>query len=173
MWASLTAVFVVTLVGIVDTVIWLAGNLVGFLQPILIPVAIALILAYLLDPLVTYLGKRGYGRTKAIGALFTIAFFALAAVLTWIVPSISMQSASVARELPAYTSRACEKVVDLIYRYNNTFGIPTTEDPKPLASEQPCQLVASLAHSYSDRGNAGSDFGPSRTRHLLLRLRRT
>ena len=78
MLASLTAVFVVTLVGIVGTVIWLAGNLVGFLQPILMPVAIALILAYLLDPLVTYLGARGYGRTKAIGALFTIAFFALA-----------------------------------------------------------------------------------------------
>ena len=130
MWASLTAVFVVTLVGIVGTVIWLAGNLVGFLQPILIPVAIALILAYLLDPLVTYLGARGYGRTKAIGALFTIAFFALAAVLTWIVPLISMQSANVAKELPAYTGRARDKVVDLIYRYNNTFGIPTTERSK-------------------------------------------
>ncbi|HEV8184667.1 MAG TPA: hypothetical protein VGP40_01840, partial [Chthoniobacterales bacterium] len=56
MWASLTAVFVVTLVGIVGTVIWLAGNLVGFLQPILMPVAIALILAYLLDPLVIFGG---------------------------------------------------------------------------------------------------------------------
>lgn len=46
------------------------------------PVAIAVNLAYLLEPLVPYQGERGYGRTEAIGALFTIAFFALAAVLT-------------------------------------------------------------------------------------------
>ncbi len=124
MWAALTAVFLVTLAGIVGSVIWLAGNLIAFLQPILIPVAIALILAYLLDPVVTYLAERGYGRTKAVGALFTIAFFALAAVLTWVVPSISIQSANVAKELPAYTSRARDKVVDLIYRYNQTFGAP-------------------------------------------------
>jgi len=45
-------------------------------------VAIAVNLAYLLEPLVPYQGERGYGRTEAIGALFTIAFFALAAVLT-------------------------------------------------------------------------------------------
>lgn len=124
MWASLTAVFLVALVGIVGSAVWLAGQLIGYLQPILIPVAIAVILAYLLDPLVTYWAERGYGRAKAIGALFTIAFLALAGVLTWVVPTISMQSASVARELPAYTSQARDKVVDLIYQYNHTFGAP-------------------------------------------------
>ncbi|MBA3273605.1 MAG: hypothetical protein H0T11_07010 [Chthoniobacterales bacterium] len=79
MWASLTAVFLVVLVGIVETAIWLAGNLIAFLQPILIPVAIALILAYLLDLLITHLADVGYSRTKAIAALFMIASLALAA----------------------------------------------------------------------------------------------
>ena len=37
-----------------------------------------------------------------------------------------MQSANVAKELPAYTSRARDKVVDLVYRYNNTFNTPAT-----------------------------------------------
>ncbi len=134
MWASLSAVFVVTLVGIVGSVVWLAGKLIGFLQPILIPVAIALILAYLLDPLITYLGERGYGRTKAIAALFAVAFLAFAAVLTWVVPLISMQSANVAKELPAYTSSARDKLVDLIYRYNHTFGAPATGRSKPAST---------------------------------------
>ncbi len=124
MWASLTALFLVVLVAIVAAVMWIAGNLIGFLQPILIPVAIAAILAYLLDPLVTHLSDRGYSRGKAIGALFTIAFLGLAAVLTWVVPTISMQSANVAKELPAYTNRARDTVVDLIYRYNHSFGVP-------------------------------------------------
>lgn len=38
-----------------------------------------------------------------------IASLALAAVLTWIVPMISIQSANVAKELPAYTTRAVIK----------------------------------------------------------------
>src|SRR5438046_4575483 len=53
MWAALTACFVVLLVIIVGAVIWAAANVISFLQPILIPVAIAVILTYLLDPLVT------------------------------------------------------------------------------------------------------------------------
>ncbi|MFN2507769.1 MAG: AI-2E family transporter [Chthoniobacterales bacterium] len=122
MWAALTALFIVLLILIVGSVVWLMSNLIGFLQPILIPVAIALILAYLLDPVVTHLSETRMSRTKAVVLLFAIAFLAISALLTWLVPTISMQSAAVTRELPAYTNRAREKVVDLIYRYNSTFG---------------------------------------------------
>ena len=74
MWAALTALFVVFLIVIVGSVVWLAANLISFLQPILIPVAIAAILAYLLDPLVTKLCRGGLGRTKAVVLLFAVAF---------------------------------------------------------------------------------------------------
>ena len=70
MWASLTAIFVVLLVTVVGTVVWVGANLIAFLQPILIPVAIAAIIAYLLDPVVTYLTRRGFGRTRAVLLLF-------------------------------------------------------------------------------------------------------
>lgn len=124
MWAALSAIFVVLLVGIVGTVIWLAGKVVGFLQPILIPIAIAAILAYLLDPLVTHLSLRRFTRTKAVVLIFAVAFLAIAALFTWLVPTISVQSANFARELPGYTVRARDQVVDLIYRYNQRFGLP-------------------------------------------------
>jgi len=45
---------------------------------VLIPVAIAAILAYLLDPVVTHLAARGFGRTKAVLTLFAIAFLGTA-----------------------------------------------------------------------------------------------
>ncbi len=70
MWASLTAVFIVVLFLIVGTIVYLGANLIAFLQPILIPVAISAILAYLLDPIVTRLTKRGFGRTKAVLTIF-------------------------------------------------------------------------------------------------------
>ena len=81
MWAALTALFVVFIVVVVVSVIWLASNVIGFLQPILIPVAIAAILAYLLDPVVSYLvGRTRLGRTKATLLLFAVAFLAIGAI---------------------------------------------------------------------------------------------
>jgi predicted PurR-regulated permease PerM len=127
MWASLTAIFIVVLFVIVGTAVYLGANLVAFLQPILIPVAIAAILAYLLDPVVTYLAGRGLGRTKAVLVLFLIAFLALGGLFAWIVPLISVQSASLARQLPAFTEHTRDHVVDLIYRYEHTFGLSSTK----------------------------------------------
>src|SRR5216117_3597543 len=123
MWAALTACFVVLLVIIVGAVIWASANVISFLQPILIPVAIAVILTYLLDPLVTKVSRGTLSRTKAVALLFAIAFFALGGLVAWLVPTISIQSASFAKEVPAYTERARDRIVDLIYRFDQTFGL--------------------------------------------------
>src|SRR5436189_3230058 len=123
MWAALTACFVVLLVIIVGAVIWAAANVISFLQPILIPVAIAGILTYLLDPIVTKMSKGSLSRTKAVALLFAIAFFALGGLLAWLVPMISIQGANFARQVPAYTERARDRIVDLIYRFDQTFGL--------------------------------------------------
>ncbi|MFL6540808.1 MAG: AI-2E family transporter [Chthoniobacterales bacterium] len=130
MWAAFSAVFLVLLVGIVGSSVWVAGRLLRFLQPILIPVAIAIILAYLLDPVVTHLSERRMSRAKAILLLFTIAGLAIVALIAWIVPTVSMQSTAFMRELPGYTIRARDEVVDLIYRYNHSFNSAPGEKPK-------------------------------------------
>jgi predicted PurR-regulated permease PerM len=123
MWAALTAFCVVLLVVIVGTVIWTGANILSFLQPILIPVAIAGILTYLLDPLVTKMSQGTLSRTKAVILLFAIAFFALGGLLGWLVPTISIQSANFAKQVPAYTEKARDRIVDLIYRFDQTFGV--------------------------------------------------
>ena len=124
MWTALTALFVVFIVAVAVGAVWVLANAIAFLQPILIPVAIAGILAYLLDPVINRITKEGMGRTRAILLLFLIAFLAITALLAWLVPIISMQTASAARELPQYTQKAREGIVDLIYRYDRTFGMP-------------------------------------------------
>jgi predicted PurR-regulated permease PerM len=122
MWAALTALFIVLLVVTVASVVWVFANLISFLQPILIPVAIAAILAYLLDPVVTRMCRGGLGRTGAVAILFAAVFVVLVLLGSWIVPMISTQSANFAKELPGYTQKARDRVVDLIVRYNRTFG---------------------------------------------------
>jgi len=124
MWAALSAFFTVFLIAIAGSVVWVAANVIAFLQPILIPVAIAAILAYLLDPLVTRMCRGGLGRTKAVLLVFAVAFFALGGLVAWLAPTISMQSANFAKELPGYTQKARDRVVDLIVRYDRAFGMP-------------------------------------------------
>jgi predicted PurR-regulated permease PerM len=122
MWAALTALFIVLLVVTAGSALWVSANLISFLQPILIPVAIAAILAYLLDPLVTKMCQGGLSRTKGVVLLFVFVFVGLIGLGTWLVPMISMQSASFAKELPGYTQSARDRIVDVIYRYNRSFG---------------------------------------------------
>ena len=122
MWAALTALFVVLLIVVAGAVIWVGASLISFLQPILIPVAIAAILAYLLDPLVTELCRRRMGRAWAITVIFTSVIIALAGLIWWVVPTISMQSANFAREFPSYTQKARDRIVDLIVQYNRVVG---------------------------------------------------
>src|SRR6267378_1257298 len=159
MWAALTALFVVLLIVIAGAVVYVGTNLISFLQPILIPVAIAVILAYLLDPLVTALCRRGMGRGWAIIVIFASVIVALVGLVAWVAPSISLQSANFARELPSYTQKARDRIVDLIVQYNRVvsgttrgkaassglvnflLGTPPPHAPSPTpAAPSPAQL---------------------------------
>ena len=130
MWAALTAVFIVVLITIACSVVWIVANAVSFIQPILIPVAIAVILAYLLDPLVTKMCEKGLGRTKAVFALFAFAFLSIGVLVAWLAPVVSMQATNVGRELPQYTQKARDTIVDLIFKYDHAFGGPSTKRDK-------------------------------------------
>ena len=121
-WAAISALAISFLIFVFIAVVWIMANVISFLQPILIPVAIAAILAYLLDPVVTRMAAGGLGRTKSIILLFAIAGLALAVVGTWLVPAIGMQSNNFVKELPQYTVKARDQVVEWIYRYEQTFG---------------------------------------------------
>jgi predicted PurR-regulated permease PerM len=130
MWAALTAIFVVVLITIGCSVVWILANVVGFIQPILIPVAIAVILAYLLDPVVTKMCESGLGRTKAVFTLFAIAFLSIGVLVAWLAPVVSTQATNVGRELPQYTQKARDTIVDLIFKYDHAFGGPSTKRDK-------------------------------------------
>src|SRR4051812_49235047 len=130
MWAALTAIFIVVLITIGCSVVWIVANVVSFIQPILIPVAIAVILAYLLDPLVTKMCEKGLGRTKAVVALFAFAFLSIGVLVAWLAPVVSMQATNVGRELPQYTQKARDTIVDLIFKYDHAFSSPSAKREK-------------------------------------------
>ncbi len=152
MWAALSALFVVLLITIAGAFVWAGANVISFLQPILIPVAIAAILAYLLDPVVTKMVHRGMKRTWAIVVLFLVVFSVLAALAWWLIPTISVQSANFAKEFPAYTQTARDRVADFIVRYERAFT------PVGSASKSKTQSLTSNIVSFF--------LGPAPTPHV-------
>src|SRR3989440_11044134 len=92
MWAALTAIFIVILITIGCSVVWLVATGVSFIQPLLIPVAIAVILAYLLDSVVTKMCQKGLARTNAVFALFATAFLSIGALVAWLARVVSMHA---------------------------------------------------------------------------------
>ena len=129
-WAAISALAISFLIFVFIAVVWTMANVISFLQPILIPVAIAAILAYLLDPLVTRMAAGGLGRTKSIILLFAIAGVALVAIGTWLVPAVGGQSNNFVKELPQYTVKARDQIAEWIYRYEQTFGTTSKNQEK-------------------------------------------
>ncbi len=71
--------------------ILLVGRVLGFLQPVLLPLAVAGIMAYLLDPLVSWCQRRGMSRVRAVMAVFASALVATALALMLIIPMVTAQ----------------------------------------------------------------------------------
>jgi predicted PurR-regulated permease PerM len=78
-------------------------------QDVLMPVAFAGLLAFLLSPLVVRLTRWGLPKTLAIIATVSVAFAVLGAI-AWLVTS---QAISLARELPNYEENLHQKIVAL------------------------------------------------------------
>ncbi len=98
--------------------------LVYYQSDIFLPVAIALILAYLFNPLVTMVEKRGIGRALAIALVFTLVLVLLAGLATFFVVSIRGELQSVGINLPEYANRLYDYIPRNVKVW---FGIETPE----------------------------------------------
>ena len=92
LWFALTALAVAVIFGVIAALVWGLGKVLGLLAPVLWPLAVAGVLAYLLDPVVDWIEKRGVPRTRAILLVFFIAAGLLLAVLASIVPRVVVES---------------------------------------------------------------------------------
>jgi predicted PurR-regulated permease PerM len=78
------------------------GLLVWLLAPVLMPFAVAAMLAYLGDPLANRLERFGLGRTLAVSIVFVVLILAIAAALLLLVPLIVRQIENLVDNFPRY-----------------------------------------------------------------------
>jgi predicted PurR-regulated permease PerM len=79
-----------------------AGLLIWALTPVLTPFAAAALLAWMGDPVVDRLQKRGFSRNKAVALVFTLMVLALVVLVLILVPVINEQIEVLARSVPVW-----------------------------------------------------------------------
>ncbi|MEO6847771.1 MAG: AI-2E family transporter [Chthoniobacterales bacterium] len=104
-WAAITALAMVALVGVVILIGWGAVKAIGILKPLIVPIAIAGIMAYLLEPVVQFLCRRKIHRIWSVLMVFCALVAVIALILVWVVPAGYRQIHQFTQQLPEYSIR--------------------------------------------------------------------
>ncbi len=113
-WMSATALSIALLVAILCAFVWGLGQVLHVLSPVLWPLAIAGILAYLLDPVVDYFEHRKVSRRRAIILVFAICAVTLVTLFSLVVPRLIRETEKLISDLPAYSKAMQEDVTKWI-----------------------------------------------------------
>jgi predicted PurR-regulated permease PerM len=155
MWMALTGLSLALLLALVGGLIWGLGQVLRVLSPVLWPLAIAGVLAYLLDPLVDFFERKRVPRTRAIIVVFIIALGIMGALLGSVVPQIVNETRDLANRLPQYASQLQERTEkfiahppDVFRKFLNTYSRQTgqpaaTAAPPTTTTNQPGSATAS------------------------------
>jgi predicted PurR-regulated permease PerM len=139
LWTAVTALSLTVIGALAIGFIYLGTQILGFLQPILVPFAVAAVLAYLLEPGVAWLERRGLKRQPSVLLAFVVFSLALAGLGWWILPKIADQTANLAKKVPGYTVKARTAVLDFAAKVETDYGITliphTSTDPAPVITE--------------------------------------
>jgi predicted PurR-regulated permease PerM len=137
-WLALTGLAIATLVSLIVTLVWGLGQVIQMLSPVLWPLAVAGVLAYLLDPVVDWMEKKGVPRTRAIVGVFVIALLLITAVFGSVIPQIVLQTRDLTSRVPDYTARLEEKIQkwienppELVQKFLSSKGDRLQSPPPP------------------------------------------
>lgn len=110
-WSALTGLAVATLVALVAGLVWALGRVLDVLAPVLWPLALAGVIAYLLDPVVDFLERRRVPRGRAILCVFALALVLVAGVVGSVLPRIITETRELVQRVPVYAARV-EQTMD-------------------------------------------------------------
>lgn len=174
LWTAVAALSVTITIAIVIGFIYLGTQIIAFLQPILIPFAVAGVLAYLLEPVVAQLVRWGLSRQRSVLLVFIVVSAIFVGVLLLIVPTAVTQGAEFAKEVPGYAEKAKDRVSALVNewhaRIKRDYNIElldflgTKKDETVAGPPVPAQLPASStvpggpAESKDSTATAEKDF---------------
>ena len=111
------------------------------LQSVLLPVLLALLLAYLLDPLVALLERFGLRRTRAIALIYLLGLAAFVLFLLFVIPWFAGQASALAARLGDLVDRLPELGVRAVAWVEARLGVD-------LGLRQEAQLLSEQAKTW-------------------------
>jgi len=172
LWTAITAISFTAMGALLVGLIYLTTRVISFLQPILIPFAVAGVLAYLLEPVVSQLVAWRFRRQYAVMTVFVTFTAMIVGVILLIVPALEKQTGEFAVTLfgtraqagapaqPGYLQKASQSVQTYLRTRNEQlkskygvdlmhWGLPasdatntTPETPAALPGATPSDVVA-------------------------------
>jgi predicted PurR-regulated permease PerM len=123
LWTAITALSITAVGALAVWLIYLVTQVLAFLQPILVPFAVAGVLAYLLEPAVQWMEKGGLSRSRAVLLVFAVFVIGIGSLTWWIVPRLWTQAANLTSKVPVYSMKARDALLKASIQIETKYGI--------------------------------------------------
>ncbi|MDX1951800.1 MAG: AI-2E family transporter [Verrucomicrobiota bacterium] len=110
LWLSLTTLGVAVLLCLLGILFWGLGWLAQRLSSVLLPLAIAGILAYLLDPVVDFLERKRIPRARAIFLVFFLGIMIVLITASTVLPRLIVETQDLVERIPQLSDTAQKKI---------------------------------------------------------------
>ena len=148
LWSAITAVSIVVIGAIAVGAVMLSGTILSYLQVVLVPLAVAGIIAYLLDPVINWLEKRGLSHNIAmLGVYVGFLVFIIVLAIAVFVPSFG-QAKEAYGNWDTYQEKASEQVakglISIQGRFDNGVAKEYSERGVKWISEEGPTIAADI-----------------------------
>jgi predicted PurR-regulated permease PerM len=139
-WTALSGLAIAVLAGLIVLLVWGLGRVLDILSPVLWPLAVAGVVAYLLDPVIDYIERKGFPRPRAIVCVFAVAIIIVGGVAASVIPPIVSQTREFAQRIPTIQTKVTQFIDEWINNPNGFYeklkGTPakTPTPPAPVVT---------------------------------------
>jgi predicted PurR-regulated permease PerM len=99
-WSSMTALAIAVMCVLAGLALWGLGLVLDKLSMVLVPVLAALILAYILDPVVEFFERRKFSRMTSVLMVFVFAVIIMVSALASVIPGVLNESRRLQQNIP-------------------------------------------------------------------------
>jgi predicted PurR-regulated permease PerM len=152
LWFALSGLAIAVIIALLVTLVWGLQQVLNVLSPVIWPLAVAGVLACLLDPVVDFLVNKKVPRARAIAVVFVLAVVIVVGLAASIVPQLVVQAQDLATKSSQLTTQLPAKAAKL------------AEDPPKWLPKPAVDLLNSLSQMTAATGtNAvpAGDPGPT------------
>jgi predicted PurR-regulated permease PerM len=170
-WAATTGLAIALIIGLIAGLIWGLAWMLRVFSGVLWPLAVAGVIAYLLDPIVSFLERRKVPRQRGVFVVFIIALALVGGLTANVLPRVITETQQLQSRIPAFSADLQQKVqhwldnppaplmnfLEKILRHGKPAPIPATETTNAVTATNALPAAAEI----SSRTNAVPSTGPA------------